>query len=98
MASITAKLLGVNKLGVSMNITMNSDMGEHSLVIRSTQERRYAWMYYLGMPDGRCFHLKCDEFLHDDYIECFDPENIFHVSTMMQKIMVLGHVVGSNAA
>ena len=42
MASITAKLLGVNKLGVSMNIIMNSDMGEHSLVIRSTQERRYA--------------------------------------------------------
>ena len=98
MASITSKLLGVNKLGVSMNIIMNSDMREHSLVIRSTQERRYAWMYYLGMPDGRCFHLKCDEFLHEDFMETFDPENIFHVSAMMQKIMVVGHLVGSNAA
>ena len=55
-------------------------------------------MYYLGMPDGRCFHLKCDEFLHDDEIESFDAENIFHVSAMMHKIMSVGHLIGSNAA
>jgi hypothetical protein len=98
MASITSKLLGVNKLGISMTITMKGDLGEHCLTIRSTQEMRSAWHYSLAMPDGRCFSLKCDEFLHEDFMETFDPENIFHVSAMMQKVMVLGHIIGTNAA
>jgi hypothetical protein len=97
MASITAKLLGVNKLGISMTITMNGDMGEHCLTIKASN-KVYDWHYYLAMPDGRCFSLKCDEFLHEDFMETFDPENIFHVSAMMQKVMVLGHIIGTNAA
>ena len=97
MASITAKLLGVNKLGISMTITMNGDMGEHCLTIKSST-KFHDWHYYLAMPDGRCFSLKCDEFLHEDFMETFDPENIFHVSAMMQKVMVLGHIIGTNAA
>jgi hypothetical protein len=98
MASITSKLLGVNKLGISMTITMKGDLGEHCLTIRSTQEMRHAWNYSLATPDGTCFRLKCDEFLHDNDRELFSHENIFHVSDMMHKVMTLGYREGTNAA
>ncbi len=92
MASITAKLLGVNKLGISMTVTMNGDMGEHCMTIRASN-KVHDWHYYLSTPDGTCFALRCDEFLHDDSsgaMESFDVNNIFHVTAMMQKVMALG--------
>lgn len=92
MIDIKASINYVAATGISIDIEATRDDGDiATLRITSRQGSAYGWSYRFTTYDGARYRYTSSEFLHDqNNTQSFDPENIFHIGEMADKIMRRG--------
>jgi hypothetical protein len=92
MIDIKASINYVAATGISIDIKATRDDGDiATLRISSRQGSAYGWSYRFTTYDGARYRYTSSEFLHDqNNTQSFDPENIFHIGEMADKIMRRG--------
>lgn len=92
--SIKSAITSVNPFGIAIEILIDSDDGTQRVWVRSNAASACLWAYSYENLDGHQWRCSSDEFFGDAN---FNPEHIFDVSKMIDKIIKNGKWMGAAA-
>ena len=92
--SINSSITSVDLFGIAIEILIDSDEGTQRVWVRSNAASARRWAYSYENVDGDQWRCMTDEFFGD---ADFNPENIFDVGKMIDKILDNGRWIGSAA-
>jgi hypothetical protein len=91
MASINTVFRNISAVGLTIDIILDGDAGEHVLSIRSDSDTAFNWTYQYTQPDGEFYRYRGDEFLHNEAAHgSFEDGDIFHVTAMCMAVKERG--------
>ena len=87
MASINTVFRSITRVGITVEIILDGDGGQHVLSIRSDSDSIFQWTYEYVTPHGDKYRYRTDDFLHNETAHGpFDDGDIFHVSAMIMAV------------
>ena len=97
MASINTVFRSITRLGITVEIILDGDGGQHVLSIRSDSDTAFQWTYQYANPQGESWRYRADEYLHNEAVHGpFDDGDLFHVTAMIMAVKENGKHFAAN--
>ena len=91
MASINTVFRSITRVGITVEIILDGDGGQHVLSIRSNSDMAHQWTYEYVTPNGDKYRYRTDDFLHNETVHGeFDDGDLFHVTAMIMAVKEKG--------
>lgn len=99
MASINTVFRSITRVGITVEIILDGDGGQHVLSIRSDSDTAFQWTYQYTHPNGDSWRYRGDEYLHNEAVHGqFDDGDIFHVTAMIMTVKENGKYIAAPIA